>query len=110
MSNPKVEERMTAGIDEPPRTFRAMLEVSGLTKSFGGKPALRELSFSVREGEVFGLLGHNGAGKSTALGIILGMVEPDEGAARIAGVSVQKNRAPKPLTESTRARGKQGMK
>jgi ABC-2 type transport system ATP-binding protein len=93
MSNPKAEEGMTAGIDEPPRTSKAMLEVSGLTKSFGGKPALRELSFSVREGEVFGLLGHNGAGKSTALGIILGMVEPDEGAARIAGVSVQKNRA-----------------
>jgi ABC-2 type transport system ATP-binding protein len=93
MSNSKAEEGRTAGIDEPSRTSRAMLEVSGLTKSFGGKPALRELSFSVREGEIFGLLGHNGAGKSTALGIILGMVEPDGGDARIAGVSVQKNRA-----------------
>lgn len=70
-----------------------MLEVTGLSKSFGGIPALRGVSFSVREGEVFGLLGHNGAGKSTALGIILGMVEPDEGEARIAGHSVQRKRA-----------------
>ncbi|NIP93133.1 MAG: ABC transporter ATP-binding protein [Akkermansiaceae bacterium] len=70
-----------------------MLEVAGLSKSFGGKPALREVSFSVGEGEVFGLLGHNGAGKSTALGIVLGMVEPDAGEVRLAGYSVQKNRA-----------------
>ena len=70
-----------------------MLEVKNLSKHFGGKPALREVNFSVREGEVFGLLGHNGAGKSTALGIILGMVEPTGGEARIAGISVQKKRA-----------------
>lgn len=70
-----------------------MLEVQGVSKAFAGKPALRDLSFSVREGEVFGLLGHNGAGKSTALGIILGMVAPDAGEARIAGVSVQRRRA-----------------
>ncbi len=70
-----------------------MLEVDGLVKDFGGKPALRDLSFSVCEGEVFGLLGHNGAGKSTALGIILGMVEPNAGEARIGGFSVQRERA-----------------
>ncbi|NNC87248.1 MAG: ABC transporter ATP-binding protein [Akkermansiaceae bacterium] len=69
-----------------------MLEVDGLRKSFGGKPALQDVSFAVREGEIFGLLGHNGAGKSTALGIILGIVEPNAGEARIAGVSVQRNR------------------
>lgn len=69
-----------------------MLELRGLSKRFGGKPALKDLSFSVREGEIYGLLGHNGAGKSTALGIILGMVEPDRGEARIAGVSVQRKR------------------
>ncbi|MBQ98841.1 MAG: ABC transporter [Roseibacillus sp.] len=70
-----------------------ILEVANLSKSFGGKPALRNLSFSVREGEIFGLLGHNGAGKSTALGILLGMVEPDHGEARIGGWSVQRKRA-----------------
>ena len=70
-----------------------ILEAVNLSKSFGGKPALRDLSFTVREGEIFGLLGHNGAGKSTALGILLGMVEPDRGEARIGGHSVQRKRA-----------------
>ena len=70
-----------------------MLEVSGLCKSFSGRPALEEVGFSVREGEIFGLLGHNGAGKSTTLGIILGMVAPQKGEVRIAGVSVQRDRA-----------------
>ena len=74
------------------RSEEVMLEVRGLRKSFGGSPALRGVSFSVREGEIFGLLGHNGAGKSTALGVILGMVEPDEGEALIGGVSVQRKR------------------
>tara|TARA_B100001057_G_scaffold221065_1_gene221421 strand:- start:2736 stop:3671 length:936 start_codon:yes stop_codon:yes gene_type:complete len=72
---------------------RVILEAANLSKSFGGKPALRDLSFTVREGEIFGLLGHNGAGKSTALGILLGMVEPDHGEARIGGQSVQHKRA-----------------
>ncbi|MDA0768557.1 MAG: ATP-binding cassette domain-containing protein, partial [Verrucomicrobia bacterium] len=69
----------------PSRSEEVMLEVRGLRKSFGGSPALRGVSFSVREGEIFGLLGHNGAGKSTALGVILGMVEPDGGEALIGG-------------------------
>jgi ABC-2 type transport system ATP-binding protein len=70
-----------------------MLELDSLTKSFGRKPALEELSFRVEQGEIYGLLGHNGAGKSTTLGIILGMVEPDAGEARIDGISVQRKRA-----------------
>ena len=71
----------------------AMLEVTGLSKSFGRKPALEDLSFSVEQGSIYGLLGHNGAGKSTTIGIILGMVEPTHGEARIGGISVQNNRA-----------------
>ncbi|GAA5482606.1 ABC transporter ATP-binding protein [Haloferula sargassicola] len=70
-----------------------MLEVESLRKSFDGKPALEGVSFAVQEGEIYGLLGHNGAGKSTTLGIILGMVAPDDGEARIGGVSVQRERA-----------------
>ena len=66
-----------------------MLRVSGLHKSFGGRPALQDVSFQVERGEIHGLLGHNGAGKSTTLGIILGMVEPDQGEAWIGGISVQ---------------------
>ena len=70
-----------------------MLEIEGLQKKFAGKPALRNIDFSVQEGEIFGLLGHNGAGKSTTLGILLGMVAPDAGETKIDGISVQKNRA-----------------
>ncbi|MES2660432.1 MAG: ABC transporter ATP-binding protein [Verrucomicrobiota bacterium] len=70
-----------------------MLEATHLHKTFGGKPALADVSFHVRRGEIFGLLGHNGAGKSTSLGIILGMVMPDQGDVTIDGVSVLKNRS-----------------
>lgn len=70
-----------------------MLEATDLYKSFGGKPALDDVSFHVRKGEIYGMLGHNGAGKSTSLGIILGMVMPDRGEVTIGGVSVLKNRS-----------------
>ena len=70
-----------------------MIELQGLSKSFRGKPALHEFSLSVERGEIFGLLGHNGAGKSTSLGILLGQVYPDAGEAFIGGVSVQRERA-----------------
>ncbi|MDB6117335.1 MAG: type transport system ATP-binding protein [Verrucomicrobiaceae bacterium] len=72
-----------------------MIEVKNLQKRYSGstKTALNNVSFSVGEGEIVGLLGHNGAGKSTVLGIMLGMVRPDQGEVRIAGHSVQLERA-----------------
>jgi ABC-2 type transport system ATP-binding protein len=72
-----------------------MLTVSNLSKRFGrgsAPLALDDVSFTVGKGEIFGLLGHNGAGKSTALGIMLGMVYPDVGEVSIDGISVQKQR------------------
>ncbi|MCB1230310.1 MAG: ABC transporter ATP-binding protein [Verrucomicrobiae bacterium] len=71
-----------------------MLTASGLKKRFDRKApaALDDVSFSVEAGEIYGLLGHNGAGKSTALGIMLGMVFPDEGEVLIGGKSVQRER------------------
>lgn len=71
-----------------------MLTVSGLRKRFhrDAPVALDEVSFEVKEGEIYGLLGHNGAGKSTALGILLGMVYPDAGEVIIGGRSVQRER------------------
>lgn len=57
------------------------------------KPALNNVSFNVKQGEIVGLLGHNGAGKSTIMGIMLGMVRPDSGEVRIGGASVQTQRA-----------------
>jgi ABC-2 type transport system ATP-binding protein len=61
------------------------LEVIGLTRRFGRVEALRGISFSVEPGEVFGYLGPNGAGKSTTLRILMGLVRPDLGQARILG-------------------------
>jgi ABC-2 type transport system ATP-binding protein len=56
------------------------------------KPALDDVSFSVKKGEIFGLLGHNGAGKSTALGIMLGLVHPNAGEVTVDKLSVQRDR------------------
>ena len=68
-----------------------MLKVQNLTKKFAGKDALKGISFEVNRGEIYGLLGHNGAGKSTTLGIILSMVGAESGEVFIGGVSVRKN-------------------
>ena len=66
-----------------------MIDIHQLTKRFssGGREilAVDRLSFSVRQGEVYGLLGPNGAGKTTTIRMIVGLLEPDEGYAEIAG-------------------------
>ncbi|MEM9881920.1 MAG: ABC transporter ATP-binding protein [Planctomycetota bacterium] len=69
-----------------------MIEVRGVSKAFRGRPAVEDLSLSVKAGEVYGLLGHNGAGKSTTLGVLLGQVFPDRGSAAIAGHDVLRRR------------------
>jgi len=68
-----------------------MLSVQNLRKKFAGKDALKGISFEVKKGEIHGLLGHNGAGKSTTLGIILSMVAAGSGRVLIDGISVQKS-------------------
>jgi len=56
-----------------------MLELKHLTKRFGSLEALHDLSFSVRPGEIFGFVGANGAGKTTAMRVVLGVLEADSG-------------------------------
>lgn len=70
-----------------------MIRIHELTKAFKGKPALRGVSLQIERGEIYGLLGHNGAGKSTTFGIMLGQVYPDSGEVFVDGVSVQQQRA-----------------
>ncbi len=62
-----------------------LLEVSGLSKSFGGVEAVRDCSFTVPEGSITGLIGSNGAGKSTTVNLISGFHKPDRGSVRFAG-------------------------
>lgn len=68
------------------------MEVKGLTKAFHGRRVVDKLSFSVNQGEVFGLLGHNGAGKSTTIEMMLGLKKSDEGSATIWGKDARMNR------------------
>lgn len=68
------------------------IKVQGLTKSFQGRTVVDHLSFSVGKGEVFGLVGHNGAGKSTTIDMILGLKKPDAGLATIWEMDALKNR------------------
>ncbi|MDY5022821.1 MAG: ABC transporter ATP-binding protein [Blautia sp.] len=68
------------------------IEVNEMTKSFCGRTVVNGLSFSVETGEVFGLLGHNGAGKSTTIDLMLGLKKPDKGTARIFGMNPRNHR------------------
>ena len=65
-----------------------LLEVDGLSKRFGGLHAVKELSFTVGEGEIVALIGPNGAGKTTAFALIAGFLRPDTGHIRFRGHSI----------------------
>ena len=64
------------------------IAVAGLTRSFPGVKAVDHLSFAVRPGEIFGLVGPDGAGKTTTLRMLAGVMPPDEGTAVVAGFDV----------------------
>jgi len=65
----------------------AVVEFAGVTKQFGSRTALRDVSFTLPEGSALGLLGPNGAGKTTALRLILGFTHPTAGSVRLRGGS-----------------------
>jgi ABC-2 type transport system ATP-binding protein len=65
-----------------------VIEARGLRKEFGGRPAVRDLTISVRRGEVFGFLGPNGAGKSTSIKMLLGLVRPTSGTGTLLGAAL----------------------
>ena len=64
----------------------AIIEVENLSKNYGGKRGIVDVSFTVPEGEVFGFLGPNGAGKTTTIRILMALIRADRGVARIAGL------------------------
>jgi ABC-2 type transport system ATP-binding protein len=67
------------------------MEVSHLTKEFGGRTAVADVSFSVARGEVFGFLGPNGAGKTTTVRILGTLIRPTAGSAVIAGIPLSRD-------------------
>lgn len=64
------------------------IEVRQLTRRFGAFTAVKDLSFDVRQGEIFGFLGSNGAGKSTTIRMLCGLLRPTSGSARVGGLDV----------------------
>jgi branched-chain amino acid transport system ATP-binding protein len=66
----------------------ALLQVSGLTKRFGGLVAVKDIGFSIEAGEILGLIGPNGSGKSTVMKCIMGIERPNAGQVKLSGVDV----------------------
>lgn len=65
-----------------------VIQAEGLTRTFGSFTAVDRISFEVRVGEIFGFLGANGAGKTTAMRMLTGLLAPSDGRARVAGFDV----------------------
>ena len=70
------------------------IEAVGLSRYFGQKTAVSNLDLTVIEGEFFGFLGPNGAGKSTTINMLVGLLRPSQGTARIAGIDIWQNPLP----------------
>lgn len=70
-----------------------VIDVRKLSKSFNGKPAVRELSLQVRRGEIYGFLGPNGSGKTTSIRMLCGLLTPDAGSGTCLGYDVIKETA-----------------
>jgi len=68
----------------------SVIEANNLTKRFGNLVAVDHVSFSVKEGEIFGFLGPNGAGKTTTINMLTTLLNPTEGSAKVGGFDVEK--------------------
>lgn len=72
--------------------MKNVIEINGLTKNYGKHRGVRDVSFSVEEGDIFGFLGPNGAGKSTTIRAMLGFIRFGQGSIRILGRDIQRER------------------
>ena len=81
-----------------------MIEVSHLTKRYGGHTAVSNLSFTIEKGQIYGFLGPNGAGKSTTMNIMTGCLAASEGEVRIDGHDISRSRSrPSALSATCRS-------
>jgi len=76
------------------------IDVRGLTKSFGGRPVVRDLSMQVKRGTIFGFLGPNGSGKTTTIRMLCGLLTPDQGQGTCLGYDIR--------TEATKIKSRVG--
>lgn len=88
-SNPAAGPATGTATDDP--RSGAVIGVSGLVKKFGSHTAVDQLSFTVRRGEIFGLLGPNGSGKTTTINMISGLSAPTAGTVRVLGRDPRRN-------------------
>jgi len=72
--------------------MNTLVSVNNLSKNFSSFEAVKEISFSINESEILGLLGPNGCGKTTTIGMMLGLLKPTSGEVVINGLNVEKNR------------------
>ena len=72
--------------------MNTLVNVNNLSKNFSSFEAVKEINFSINESEILGLLGPNGCGKTTTIGMMLGLLKPTSGEVIINGLNVEKNR------------------
>lgn len=94
---------LQADISQDWKNWINMLQATNLTKKYGNFTALNALNLTVNEGDIFCLLGANGAGKSTTINLFLNFIDPSEGKAAINGLDVTKKRR-KPSVSSPTSR------
>ena len=68
------------------------IEVVNLSKSYGNKEAVKNINFKIKENQIIGLLGPNGCGKTTTIGMLLGLLKPSNGEIKINGMKIEENR------------------
>jgi len=86
---PGITRTDTSDIQQPDTEVENVIEVEHLVKAFGSFHAVDDISFSVRRGEIFGFLGANGAGKTTAMHILTGLNQPTSGTGRVVGYDIR---------------------
>ena len=87
---PGIERTLITNIEEKEdKKVENVIEVDHLVKAFGSFKAVDDISFSVKKGEIFGFLGANGAGKSTAMHMLIGLSQPTSGTGRVAGFDIR---------------------
>lgn len=76
-----------------PYSNESVIQTRGLTKQYGNVVAVSDLNLEVHRGDIFGFLGPNGSGKTTTIGLMLGLLQPNKGSVEILGENVRKDRS-----------------